>query len=54
MNVKRWTVCLLRSHRWATVPYPAPANEQAGYFIRCLRCRHENHKSGNFRPTGLL
>lgn len=53
MNKKRWTACLLRSHRWATVAYPAPKDEQAGYFIRCLRCGYENHKSGNFRPTGL-
>ena len=44
MNSKRWTVCLLRSHKWAKVPYPAVGDERTGTFLRCTRCGHENHE----------
>lgn len=44
VNGKRWTVCLLRSHHWAKVPYPAIGDERTGTFLRCTRCGHENHE----------
>jgi hypothetical protein len=43
MSVKRWTLCLLRGHRWARIPYPG--SEGAGYYIRCLSCGFENHNA---------
>ena len=51
MNVKRWTVCLVApgGHRWVTVPYSE--HEDTGYFVRCLRCGHENHEGTSVRPT---
>ena len=52
--LKRWTVCLLRGHRWVTVAYPAD-NDGASdaRFLRCTTCGHENHKGTSVRPTGL-
>jgi len=41
MSVKRWTLCLLRGHRWARIPYEG--SEGTAYFIRCQSCRYENH-----------
>jgi len=51
MNLTRWTLCLLRGHRWVTVPYPG--SEGTGYFLRCTSCRYENHKGTSVRPTGV-
>ena len=51
MNVKRWTLCLMRGHRWATTPYPD--SEGASYFLRCMSCRFENHNGTSIRPTGV-
>jgi hypothetical protein len=53
MNVKRWTVCLFR-HDWAKVRYPGggDGDEDTGYFIRCVRCGHENHDVGGTSATG--
>lgn len=48
---KRWTICLLQGHRWATVPYPN-SEGSTGRFLRCLRCGYENHKGAGPRPTG--
>ena len=50
MNIKRWTLCLMRGHRWARTPYPG--SEGTGYFVRCLSCRYENHNTGTLRATG--
>ena len=50
MNVKRFTVCLF-SHKWTKVRYPG--EEDTGFFIRCLRCGHENHDiKGSSAATG--
>ena len=51
MSLKRWTLCLLRGHRWARTPYPG--SEGAGYFIRCMSCGFENHDAAMpGRPSG--
>ena len=51
MSLKRWTVCLLRGHRWARTPYPG--GEDTGFFLRCLYCRYENHNAAMpGRPVG--
>ena len=54
MNVKRWTVCLVApgGHKWATIPY-SPGQDDTGFFVRCLRCGHENHEGSSVRPTTL-
>ena len=44
MLLKRITVCKLRDHYWASIPYPGP--KAAGRFLRCLRCGKESHGSG--------
>ena len=46
---KRWTICLLRGHKWNKVPY----NEfdDSGFFLRCRICGHENHEGTSVRPT---
>jgi hypothetical protein len=44
--LKRITVCKLRDHDWASIPYPGP--EASGRFLRCLRCGKESH--GQFFP----
>ncbi len=42
MSLKRWTLCLLRGHRWARIPYGG--NEDGDtFFLRCLTCGFENH-----------
>ena len=50
MSIKRWTVCLLRGHRWARTPYPG--SEGSGYFVRCRYCKYENHNDYSVRATG--
>jgi hypothetical protein len=50
MNLKRWTLCLLRGHRWARTPYPD--SEGTSYFVRCTSCGHENHTGAFVHPTG--
>ena len=51
MNLKRWTLCLLRGHRWARTPYEG--SEGSEYFVRCLACRYENHNAAMpGRPSG--
>jgi hypothetical protein len=53
MRVKRWTLCLMRGHRWARTPYPEAEGEQTAYFLRCMSCKYENHNAGmGVRPTG--
>lgn len=45
--MKRVTVCKLLGHDWAKSPYPRQANgDGTGEFLRCLRCRKENHHAG--------
>ena len=51
MNVKRWTLCLLRGHRWARTAYPGADGPDA-YFVRCTSCLYENHNGMGVRPTG--
>ena len=51
MNIKRWTLCLMRGHRWNTVSYPD--SEGTGHFLRCRSCGYENHKGTSVRPTGI-
>jgi hypothetical protein len=43
MSLKRWTLCLLRGHRWARTAYPD--SEGTAYFVRCTACGHENHNA---------
>ena len=50
MSIKRWTVCLVRGHRWAKISYPG--SEGSGYFARCRFCDYENHNLYSVRPTG--
>lgn len=40
--VKR-AVCVLIGHRYLRVRYPESPD---GYFLRCLRCRHERDEAG--------
>lgn len=53
-NLKRFTVCKLAGHKWATVAYPRSADGEAatGTFLRCLRCGKENHKAGTHARGG--
>ena len=51
MNVKRWTLCLLRGHRWVKTPYPGSEGPES-FFVRCTSCRHENHNGMGVRATG--
>ena len=52
MNVKRWTVCLLRGHRWGRIPYPGN-DDGDEFFLRCTSCRYENHDAAMpGRPSG--
>ena len=44
VNVKRWTICLVRGHRWHKVPYGS--HEDTGFFVRCRTCGYENHNVG--------
>ena len=50
MSVKRWTLCLLRGHRWGRVPYNTDGD---AYYIRCISCGYENHNAAMpGRPFG--
>ncbi len=51
MNVKRWTLCLLRGHRWVRTPYPG-SDSADSFFVRCTSCHHENHNGMGVRATG--
>ncbi len=50
VNLKRWSICLVRGHKWLRVPYDS--HEDTGYFVRCRVCGHENHDVYH-RPTGI-
>ncbi len=50
MNLKRWTLCLVRGHRWLRTPYPESAGQS--YFVRCRSCGFENHNGMGVRATG--
>lgn len=46
-NLKRFTVCKVRGHKWVKVVYPRGADgETPGHFMRCQRCGKENHGAG--------
>lgn len=52
MSLQRWTICLVRGHRWTRIAYPG--SEGTGIFLRCRTCRFENHDAGMIaRPTGF-
>ncbi len=52
MSVKRWTLCLLRGHRWARIPYGGNDDGNT-FFLRCRSCGFENHDAGMLgRPSG--
>lgn len=52
-NLKRFTVCTLANHKWATIACPpSPACESRGTFLRCLRCGKENHDAGSIARGG--
>jgi hypothetical protein len=51
MSLKRWTLCLLRGHRWARTPYEGSDGDE--YFVRCMTCGYENHNAAMpGRPMG--
>ena len=52
MSIKRWTVCLVRGHRWARTPYLGSEGAPDVFFLRCMYCRFENHDGAGVRPTG--
>jgi len=54
-NLKRFTICKVMAHDWATIGYPAGHDgETSGTFLRCLRCGKENHEAGTVaRGPGL-
>jgi hypothetical protein len=41
--LQRVTVCKVRDHNWASIPYPG--SDDSGRFLRCLRCGKESHGS---------
>ena len=46
-NLKRFSICKLAGHKWATITYPRTSDgESTGTFLRCLRCGKENHEAG--------
>jgi hypothetical protein len=52
-NLKRFTICKLAGHQWATIAYPASSDgEAAGTFLRCQRCGKENHEAGTHARGG--
>jgi hypothetical protein len=54
MSVKRWTLCLMRGHRWARTPYEGNTDGDT-YFIRCMVCGFENHNPPILgRPSGMF
>ncbi|MCW2711533.1 MAG: hypothetical protein JWQ67_2214 [Marmoricola sp.] len=52
MNARRWTVCLLRGHKWNRIPYGD--HDDSGHFLRCRTCWFENHEGTGIRPTGIF
>jgi len=50
MSLRRWTVCLLRGHKWMTMTYPDSDGE--GHYLKCRVCTFENHHGTSIRPTG--
>ena len=44
VSLKRWTLCLVRGHRWARIPY-AGNDDGDVFFLRCLSCGYENHNA---------
>jgi hypothetical protein len=54
VNAKRWTLCLIRGHRWARTPY-AGNDDGDQFFLRCTSCRYENHNAAMpGRPSGPI
>jgi len=54
LNAKRWTLCLIRGHRWARTPY-AGNDDGDQFFLRCTSCRYENHNAAMpGRPSGPI
>jgi hypothetical protein len=51
MNWKRWTICLLRGHKWNRIAYNP--HDDSGHFLRCRVCSFENHEGASIRPTGM-
>ena len=46
-HLQRFTLCKLAGHKWGKVPYPRGADDETpGTFLRCMRCRKENHRAG--------
>lgn len=43
-HLKRFTVCVIRDHQWATVAYQ-PMVSGTGYFRGCQRCGKEAHNA---------
>lgn len=50
MNLKRWTICLVANHKWSKIPYGD--HDDAGMFLRCRRCGHEDHGGTSTIATG--
>ena len=53
MSAKRLT-CLFTGHKWSKVGYPG--SEGTGHYLKCRRCRHEDHKrsGSSILPTAGL
>jgi hypothetical protein len=52
-NWKRFSVCKLAGHKWVKVAYPTSSDGEAGgTFLRCQRCRKENHDAGTVARGG--
>ncbi len=53
MSLKRWTLCLLRGHKWARIPYGGNDDGDT-FFLRCRVCGFENHNAAMpGRPSGV-
>ena len=44
-TAKRLTICVVRGHDWAKVPYPE--SDGHTFFLRCMRCWHASHMASN-------
>jgi leucyl aminopeptidase (aminopeptidase T) len=53
-QLTRWTVCLVRNHKWAKRHYPGDGDEPGGFFLRCLRCDYEKHDIGTSVKPPIL
>jgi hypothetical protein len=53
-NLKRFTICKVRNHKWAKISYQ-PHESGTAFFLRCQRCGKENHdvSAPGVRPTWL-